>query len=283
MLALSRAETVAAAVAVACVGCLAVATGNYFIDDAFIGFQYLNNLWAGAGFTFYRGTPPVEGVTNIGWLLFLGPLTHQITPHLAAKWSGAALVILSGLTVFKLAGTALFRAPTTARWIALATIVSCFEFAYFSIAGMETGFLATLLLVEVVLASRDPRSYVVIPLGAYLFLVHPEAALVVPAYLALSLWNRTITPRGVVSRYALYALCLVIISAVRYWYFEDLLPNTFSSKPGSLRLFAYNAARTCSARARTSRFPSTASWRWPSWASVRRDSAERPVGRAICS
>ena len=59
-----------------------------YVDDAFTGFQYLTNLLAGRGFVFHAGDPPVEGVTNIGWLLVLAPVSALCGPTIAAKFWG---------------------------------------------------------------------------------------------------------------------------------------------------------------------------------------------------
>ena len=63
----------------------ALALRAYFVDDAFTGFRYLENLLSGKGFVFYPGQTPVEGVTNIGWLLLLLPLAAAIGPTLGRE------------------------------------------------------------------------------------------------------------------------------------------------------------------------------------------------------
>ena len=73
-----------------------------FLDDAFIGFQYIHNLLAGDGFVFHPGQRPVEGVTNIGWLLALTPLSAAVGPTLAAKAAGLALLLASLATTMLL-------------------------------------------------------------------------------------------------------------------------------------------------------------------------------------
>ncbi|NJK59248.1 MAG: hypothetical protein HC918_01860 [Oscillatoriales cyanobacterium SM2_1_8] len=49
-------------------------TRNLFMDDAWTGLTYARNLWAGAGYVFFPGQPPVEGTTNLLWTLALVPL-----------------------------------------------------------------------------------------------------------------------------------------------------------------------------------------------------------------
>ena len=111
--------------------CVLLATRHYFLDDAFIGFQYLKNLRAGAGFTFDPALPRVEGVTNIGWLLFLSPFTTLVASHLAGKWLGAVLLVLSLGIVYRMFRPVLSEQTRGLAWIALAVTVSNFDFVYF--------------------------------------------------------------------------------------------------------------------------------------------------------
>ena len=66
-----------------------------FVDDAFIGFRYIENLLAGHGFIFQAAQGPVEGVTNIGWLLLLTPLAAAVGPAAAAKGAGLTLLLVA--------------------------------------------------------------------------------------------------------------------------------------------------------------------------------------------
>ena len=70
---------------------MAYATRSYFVDDAYIGFRYVDNLVAGKGFVF---NPPerLEGVTNIGWLAFLAPWSLLGEVSVVAKIVSIALV-----------------------------------------------------------------------------------------------------------------------------------------------------------------------------------------------
>ena len=88
------------AILVVAVSLFAYFTRECFVDDAFIGFQYIENLLAGHGFVFHPGQPPVEGVTNIGWLLFLAPV-GCCWADIAAKGVGLALLLAAiAITMF---------------------------------------------------------------------------------------------------------------------------------------------------------------------------------------
>ncbi len=217
-----------------------------FVDDAFIGFQYLKNLTAGQGFVFFAGETPVEGATNIGWLLALAPLCALVEPTLAAKLAGlvltlAVLVLTAGL------GRRLAQAiepPDAAFGLVLVPVLmlaASFEFIYFSLAGMETALLALILLAMVRTALCRPVSMWLPVLGAAGFLVHPEAAAVYPLYAGMAwLWASKEERRGLAAGVAIFAALLAGITAVRFFYFGDVLPNTFHAKPSGLALAVGN-------------------------------------------
>ncbi len=229
----------------ACVVALAFRTRNCFVDDAFIDFQYLENLWAGKGFVFHPGTVPVEGVTNIGWLLVLAPLSSVADPAAVAKLLGLALV-LSTLILTASLGRYLAANVEPAEeslglvLVPLLVLAASFDFVYFSLAGMETALLAAILMLGACLAAERPHSAVLPALGAFAFLVHPEAVVVYPLYWLLR-WSRKETDRRkLVVGAVIFAALLGGITALRYWYFHALVPNTFYSKPSDLRLALEN-------------------------------------------
>ena len=254
-----------------------------YVDDAFTGLQYLTNLLAGRGFVFHAGDPPVEGVTNIGWLLMLAPVSALCGPTFAAKVLG--LFLLSAALPHHAAGQknlAFVRLPskedsprpTFGRWcpvgrrigtvpargglmiVPLILLAVSFDFTYFSLAGMETAFLAVILLMMVWLALRRPASLALPILGVAAFLVHPEAVAVYPIYVLLgigpfiaaqaeqsqtnlrSVFRRTkigtVPARRFVMGLSILAVLVGAITVARYAYFHDVLPNTFHSKPSGV-------------------------------------------------
>ncbi len=278
----------------ACVVAFAFQTRDCFVDDAFTGFQYLGNLTAGNGFVFHVGDPPVEGVTNIGWLLLLAPFCRLGNVTIAAKLAGLALVlfnlVLTACLGCRLAATRAsgdcfdFRVrrgnPSVKRdspifadtkigtvpapvgndlslaFVPCLMLATSFEFVYFSLAGMETGLLATLLLLMAVIALDRPRSLLLPVLGAIAFLIHPEAVVVYPLYMVLGWTNRRHervgataglsssnirqgNGRRLLDAIVFFAL-LGVISAVRVAYFGDVVPNTFHAKPSGLGAVAQN-------------------------------------------
>jgi hypothetical protein len=227
-----------------------------FVDDAFTGFQYIQNLLAGHGLVFHAGQRPVEGVTNVGWLLAIAPLSAAVGPMLAAKAIGLTLLLASLVTTMWLCRELAQRLDSACRpetigrydaspfgltLIPMILLTCSFEFVYFSLAGMETALLALILLLMACTALRLPTGIAIPLLGAFAFLIHPEAAAVYPLY-AATLWiRRRESRRELVVGSARFLAAIAVITAARYAYFGDVVPNTFHSKPGGIRLAVENA------------------------------------------
>jgi hypothetical protein len=212
------------------------------MDDAWIGLRAVANLLAGRGLVFNPGER-VEGVTNAGWLLLLTPFARLSSPPFAAKLLGLACL---GLALFLLYKAALPLARRLeAVWppfaalpvgVVLLAAVNA-DLVSFSLLGMETGALAAVLTAMLAIAARE-RGWAALPfLGAFAFLLHPEAVLVYPAMsamLALTLLTRTPAPR-LLRGLLVYALLLAGITLARWRYYGALLPNTWGAKPPTAR------------------------------------------------
>jgi hypothetical protein len=232
-------------------------TRDCFVDDAFIGFQYIENLLAGDGFTFHSGQKPVEGVSNIGWLLLLAPVSTVVKPTVAAKCLGLALLLASLAATVALGRNLAMReepiaSPAIAKpqaaefpgfGLALVPVIllaSSFEFIYFPLAGMETSLLAGVLLLMACLAMRSPCAKLLPLLGVFAFLVHPEAAAVYPLFAALSWIREPENRHKVIVGGIVFLVAIGAMTAARFAYFGDFVPNTFHSKPSGLRLAVQN-------------------------------------------
>lgn len=215
---------------------------DYFVDDAFIGFQYIANLLAGQGFVFHAGSPPVEGVTNIGWLALLAPCSAICPPTLAAKLAGWTCLVCA-LALTMLVGKRWMigdqSRPESIGFCLVPVLMlgSNFDFVYFSLAGMETAFLATLLLLMAWISQRRPTSLALPMLGTCAFLTHPEAAVAYPLYVLLCGVQVLEAPRRWLAVSGVYVALIGLVTVARFSYFRDVVPNTFYAKPSELGQF----------------------------------------------
>jgi hypothetical protein len=107
------------------------------VDDAFISFRYARNLARGAGLRFNPLDPsPVEGFTNLGWVLFLAPFERLglDLPSVARAASALCACALLLLYVQRLR-PALGRLDALLHGAFLAALPS---FACWSTGGLET-------------------------------------------------------------------------------------------------------------------------------------------------
>lgn len=207
---------------------------GFLMDDAYIGLHYLANLLGGRGLTF---NPParVEGVSNVGWLLLLAPFARLAGPVLAAKLLGPLLAAVAVALAAVATPARLGRAepsPWLAPALTVLLAVASAELAAFSLLGMETGALAAALAAMPLLAGRRRGLRWLPPLGAFAFLLHPEAVLVYPLGAVLAWRSRALSRRDLLRGGAAYAACLALAEAARWSYFGAFLPNTFAAKPG---------------------------------------------------
>lgn len=212
-------------------------TNGLVVDDAYIGFQHLKNWMAGAGFTFNAGTPPIEGVTNIAWMMVIWPFAGLFGIESAARYLGIAFAALAmALTIYlptRLAG----KQGVLIGAVAGLLLILSFDFTYFTLAGMETGLLAVLLLAMGYLVTRTPLSWGLVPLGLMAGFTHPEAAIIVPLYFIARGWGEPGDRRSVAARLLAYGLLAGGLLVIRFMWFGDLVPNTFHSKPNNIGNF----------------------------------------------
>ena len=203
---------------------------DYFMDDAYIGFRYVDNVISGHGFVF-NPPLPVEGVSNIGWLLALLPFAYWFPVTAVAKVLSIVLLLL---TVTMTARIVLRFMGARSDYLVVLPIpllvASQSELLIFSLIGMETALLAAGICVVVLLSFHGERSVVSAIICALLFLVRPECILLFPmAQLFLNgrdwaAWRRQARPLIV------FSAMIILITAARWAYFGAALPNTFAAK-----------------------------------------------------
>lgn len=206
----------------------------YVNDDAAITFTYARNLAHGDGLIYNVGDAPVEGYSNPLWVLILAA-ANLCGANIV--WAAKILGIVFGTACLSLMGLALLRNhPIT--WLALPLAAGNASLMVWYNSGLENA-LHGLLLIGVVLLLRDPerlRSRRLISLVTVLVLLvlcRPEGALFafgVGVYLGTRAFRRGESVYPALATWVVPGMALATLTVFRYWYFGDVLPNTFYVK-----------------------------------------------------
>lgn len=213
-------------------------------EDAFISFQYANNLVNGFGLVWNIGDPPVEGYTNFLWVIFssIGMLLN-----LKLTTFSQLLGILSGvitiLYVYKI-GRKILGFKTKIALISCLMLAISGPFATWASSGMETN-LFTLFIVcsiyyELNFWSNYNKSSLTL---LFLFLLlaaltRPEGfgfflIVIVLHFIKSKDKSRLIAIRqSILSAFIFFIIPFTVYFLWRFSYFGYLLPNTYYAKTG---------------------------------------------------
>ena len=212
--------------------CVFVILWPSFLDDAFIGFTYMRNFFDGSGFVFNPGER-VEGVTNIGWLLFLLVPAWILPIPIAAKLTSLLLVIATLAIIYRIARELSKEGNGLVAIITLLCTAASFDFLFFAFSGMETSFLAFLLAAALLLVLR--HHYIAASaIMAASFCVRPETLPIAPIWMLACALSRTVSLRNLTWSAIVFSIIIAAIELGRFLYFGELLPNTFIAKPTAL-------------------------------------------------
>lgn len=149
----------------------------HVLDDAFISFRYSRHVASGLGFRFNPGDPPVEGFSNLLWVLVgslveLVGLSQDVWLPLLSVVCGAVLVY----RVMRVAEGPGVRIPAPFSWVAGAFLALFPPFAVWSTSGLETMpfALAIFLCFEQLFVKTGARPPVLFLLGGALLTLRPE-------------------------------------------------------------------------------------------------------------
>ena len=176
----------------------------WLTDDCFVTFRYISNLFAGNGLVYNTGEY-VEGFTHPLWLAILLPFNGSL------EFASQILGLLSfGGIIYLL---------TRSGWLAALLVVCNAEMRVWATGGLETMFFAFLILLSVwaTLEKKDWVGWILLAI----VLTRPDGILVAGIVLLFN-W-----------RYYKPLLLLIPFLALRYFYYGDLLPNTYYAKSGT--------------------------------------------------
>ena len=214
---------------------------RHLTDDAYISFRYARNLARGDGLVYNPGLAPVEGYSNLLWVLVLalgegvGFPAPRLAPLLSFAAGAAALALLARFLARAI------PARACALWAML--FLALFPpFALWSTGGLETAAQALCVLALYVLLAGEParpRGWAAGLVAACAVLLRVDGAVLVAAVLAVVAWRGW---RDHALRRALIVCALLALSALlaqlafRCWYYGDWLPNSARAKlhPGQL-------------------------------------------------
>lgn len=218
---------------------------RYFcmFDDAMISMRYAWNLVHGNGFVWNPGEY-VEGITNFLWAIYMAlfaAIFDKSTAVLGVQISGLLLMLAVAYFAMRV-GEHLLEKSSLKKSSFLSVVIfgaalTYFPLNFWTLMGMETGFLAVILTASLWLVLRLGSQTRFSPALAILlgaaFLTRPDSAL--PASLImLYRLSSVINKKGWLKAFALecavIAAFVVFISAFRFFYYGSIVPNTYMLK-----------------------------------------------------
>ncbi len=211
------------------------------IDDAYISLRYARNLVSGAGLVYNPGEF-VQGYTNFLWVMIMAAvlaLGLPAVPTLCALGglAGAAVLVLTALWSFRRVAPGL----QISAGVAPVLLVSNLGLVVWSLRGLETGLFTLLILSGGLLyLRRGPSASLSMPVAllfAMAALTRPEGVFAFTLTMGHLMLARLRERRPLLSREDVPGLALFLVVLCGYggwafWYYGDLLPNTFHAKVG---------------------------------------------------
>lgn len=194
------------------------------IDDAYISFRYAKNLILGNGLVYNPGEH-VEGYTNLLWVLLAAPFIFLgFDPaHISQIFS----IILSCLTVFILFFIAKRFTGIIGAFATSLFLVFNSSFVIWTTGGLETSLFSLLIVLFLFLLFKEKffLSGFVLSLA---YLTRPEGIICFGVALFFLLFKKNY--KGAFSLLLPFILIFFLHLTFRFFYYNDILPNTFYAK-----------------------------------------------------
>lgn len=204
------------------------------VDDTYIIYRYVENLYSGAGFRWNIGGEKVQGFTSMGWVLVLAATRlfteseiHTYAPRIGLAFSSVALLLAFFTARRIFSGRIKFFSFLIPLTLALSP-----AYVRHSISGMETS-MVFFMVSLCCLASTFYRSGVVYDITMSILtitsgLTRPDLILI-PAtiYTSIEIYKSKSLRDFLFSTYIYYVLSLIIglfYLSWKYIYFGDILP-----------------------------------------------------------
>ena len=206
-------------------------------EDSYISFRFARHLAAGHGFRWNPGEPPVEGFTNLLWVL-LAALVELLgldvvrTLQVAGVAAGIGVLWLTDRFAARVLGLA-----GAARAVPVLLLAASGPLATWAASGLETVPFTLFVLAALYGSARYRRdgggrhltlAWIAAALAA---LTRPEGVLAAGVVALASLARRDGRRRAWPAA-GLFAAFLLVLTLARLAYFGAALPNTFYAKTG---------------------------------------------------
>ncbi|PJZ45101.1 hypothetical protein [Leptospira brenneri] len=192
---------------------------KWICDDAYISFVYARNLFEGSGLVFNL-EERVEGYTNFLWTIFLSlGIRLGIKPQILSIGLGIFFYLATLFVFFKEEN----RLSLGKLYPVLLVHLAVFYHLYiFATSGLETSLFTFLICFGLLLWEKE--SDFLFPIFFLSALTRPEGAL----FLFLSSLDWLF--RKKLWKPVLFGFLFLLFLGFRYFYYEDIFPNTFYAK-----------------------------------------------------
>ncbi len=204
------------------------------VDDTYIIYRYVENLYSGAGFRWNIGGEKVQGFTSMGWVLVLAATRlfteseiHTYAPRIGLAFSSVAL-LLTFLTARRIfSGTIKFFSFLIPLTLALSP-----AYVRHSISGMETSMVFFMVSLSCLASTFYKSGFIYNIIMSILTilsgLTRPDLILIPAAiYTSTKIYESSCLRNFLYSSYVYYILSLCIglfYLSCKYVYFRDILP-----------------------------------------------------------
>jgi len=208
-------------------------------DDAMISMSYARTMADGFGLVWFPGAPRVEGITNPLWTFLMADV-HRL--GLEGSNASLAMMIIGLACIF---GSAVLSASITARLspenqfapiITAIAVSCCYPLIFWTLRGMEVGFLSLIglaLVLTTIDLAQDPSRKGLLAASAFIMIglsTRIDFAVLVVVCLVW-LFFSSARKSHVVLPLALTTLgSLAVATIARFMYYSELLPNTYTLK-----------------------------------------------------
>ncbi|MFA5404145.1 MAG: hypothetical protein WC358_04350 [Ignavibacteria bacterium] len=216
---------------------------RWFVDDLYIYFRYANNFVKGKGIVYNAGEY-VEGFSSFIWFLILSVFGFmKLSLETSSKVASLIFSVLSLLVVFKIS-----KELGLEKWSLFSVILTAFNlpFILWSISGFEISFYSLLLLLcfyEIIIIKKGRFNIPsLILLLTLISLTRPEGFLFSFAFLVAIFFFAKDSRKYFFYTLSVYLILFIGFLSFRYFYFGELLPNTYYAKL-DYGIIGYNEVR----------------------------------------